>query len=575
MKTKLIINELFAYSESKNKYFYTELDDNTNIIYGKNTSGKSTVFQMLLYTLGINDNNDHLKEIIEEGAFLRLDVQVINNQNSEKVTFVRDDETIFIKMLNKPTIRFSGIRANNSAEHIKLKEYLHKLFNFSLKLENKEGYKAAPIEAMFLPYYIPQSVGWVYLRKSFSSFEYYKNLKEDYLDYYLGIESLVDRDKKQELEWKLKSIEDEIKFYLNLDKNNDEFQITKLIDEEFIEESLEYIKSHSDNQVLLNKNEEEYISKCNEQSYYKERLSLLRKVSRHHKKQNPIGGVCPACDRELSFSITSSYKYFQEENDTESEIEKCKEMMKKLQSEINSLGKRINDLKESNLTTYKILKRYFKHNLSFDSWLDNKVNIQLIRDIKSKLGILSAEKNSIENSLKRFKTQEEVQKSRLYKSKEFEKIFITYVDDLGVKALIEDRYTSLYNISAFPSQGVELHKTVLAYNFALNKLIEKTDCIHRFPFMLDAIFKEDIEQSNKNAIVEFIGENKPTDTQLIISIAETKENEKNIHEYNKKYFHGRAKLICIGEGVRERAFLSEYDGSMENYLDETLNIINS
>lgn len=290
MKTKLLINKLFAYSESKNKYFYTEFDDDTNIIYGKNTSGKSTVFQMLLYTLGINDNNDHLKEIIEEGAFLRVDVQVINNRKSEKVTFVRDDETIFIKRFDKPTMRFNGIRANQSAEHIKLKGYLHELFNFSLKLENKEGYKAAPIEAMFLPYYIPQSVGWVYLRKSFSSFEYYKNLKEDYLDYYLGIESLVDRDKKQELERKLKSKEDEIKFYMNLEKNNDEFQITKLIDEEFIEESLEYIKSHSDNQVLLNKNEEEYISKCNEQSYYKERLSLLRKVSRHHKKQNPMGG---------------------------------------------------------------------------------------------------------------------------------------------------------------------------------------------------------------------------------------------------------------------------------------------
>jgi hypothetical protein len=92
--------------------------------------------------------------------------------------------------------------------------------------------------------------------------------------------------------------------------------------------------------------------------------------------------------------------------------------------------------------------------------------------------------------------------------------------------------------------------------------------------MLDAIFKEDIEQSNKNAIIEFIGKNKPNDTQLILSIAETKENEKSIHEYNKKYFNGRAKLICIGEGVRERAFLTQYDGSMENYLDETLNIIN-
>ncbi|QGQ99830.1 hypothetical protein EHS13_35685 [Paenibacillus psychroresistens] len=574
MKTKLIINKLFAYSERTNKYFYAEFDDGVNIIYGKNTSGKSTVFQLILYTFGINDNNDYLKEIIEEGVFLRLDCQVICSQKKEGITFIREDETLFIKRGNYPVRRFNGIKGNNSAEHIKLKGYMHDLFGFSLKLENKDGYKPAPIEAMFLPYYIPQSVGWVYLRKSFSSFEYYRNLKEDYLDYYLGIESLVDRERKQELEKKLKNKEEEIKFYLNLEKNNDEFQITKLVDEEFIEESLEYIKSHSENQVKLNENEEEYISKCNEQSYFKERQSLLRKVSRHHKEQNPINGTCPACDQKLSFSIKASYKYLQEENDTEVEMKKCKEIIKKLQGEINSLGKNIDTNKQNILKAYQILKKHFNHNISYDSWLGNKVNVKLINDIIYKLGVLTTEKVDIENSLKEFKTEEEVEKSRSYKNKEFERIFLAYIDDLGIKTLIEERYTSLYKISAFPSQGVELHKTVLAYNFALNKLIESTQDIHRFPFMLDAIFKEDIEQHNKNAIVEFIGKYKLNDTQLILSIAETKEDEKNIHEYNKSYFNGNAKLICIGEGTRERAFLSLYDGSMEDYLEETLNIIN-
>ncbi|WP_238656260.1 hypothetical protein [Paenibacillus piscarius] len=230
MKTKLLINKLFAYSERESKFFYTEFDNDVNIIYGKNTSGKSTVFQMVLYTLGINDNNDHLTEIIEEGAFLRLDFQVIKNQEIENITFVRDDETIYIKRINSPIMRFNGIRANHSVEHIKLKILIHELFDFSLKLENKDGYKSAPIEAMFLPYYIPQSVGWVYLRKSFSSFEFYKNLKEDYLDYYLGIESLVNRDKKKELERILKSKEDEIRFYINLENDSEDLQIAKLVD---------------------------------------------------------------------------------------------------------------------------------------------------------------------------------------------------------------------------------------------------------------------------------------------------------------------------------------------------------
>ena len=574
MKTKFIIDKLFAYSEINSKYFYTEFNDSVNIIYGKNTSGKSTIFQSILYTLGINDSNDYLKEILEDDIFFRIDCQIVKRGIAEKVIFIREDEIMFIKRAKLPVLRFNGISADNSGEHIKLKEYMHELFGFSLKLENKNEYKAAPIETMFLPYYISQSLGWVYLRKSFSSLDFYRNFKEDFLDYYLGIESFVDREEKQKLEKQLKNKEDEIRFYIKLEGNNDEFQITKLVDEEFIEESKEYIESHKDNQTILNKYEEEYISKCNELSYYQERQSLLRKISKHHKNQNPIGGVCPSCFQALIFNITKSYKYLQEENDTEEEMGKCKVRIKKLQSGINSLRRDIDNRRLNISKEYEILKKCFNNNISYDSWMKNKVNTQLIRDIKCKVGELTIEKVGIEGSLKLFKTEEEVEKSRLAKSREFSSIFFGFLDNLGVKSLKEERYKSLYKISAFPYQGVELHKTVLAYNFAFNKLIEKTENIQRFPFMLDAIFKEDIEQSNKDAIVEFIGKYKPNDTQLILSIAETKEKEESIHEYNKKYFNGTAKLICIGNGIKERAFLDLYDGSKDSYLEETLNVIN-
>ncbi|MES1042578.1 hypothetical protein [Peribacillus simplex] len=573
MGVNLIINNLIAYSEKENKYFYTEFDKNVNIIYGKNTSGKSTVFQLLLYTFGINDNNDYLKEIIDEEVIVRVDCQIVKDNKTAHVIFVREDDTLCIKREGSPPIKFNGINANNSYEHIKLKKYMHNLFNFSLMLENKDGYNLAPIEAMFLPYYISQSVGWVYLRKAFSSFEFYRNFKNDYLDYYLGIESIIDREKKQKLEQQLKNKEDEIKFYINLEKNNEEFQVTKLVDEKFTELAKGYLTSHSDNQKLLIEKEEKLISKCNELSYYQERQSLLRRISRDHKKQDPIDGVCPTCDQELSFSIASSYKYLQEKNDTKKEIDNCKIKIKSISSEINSLKKDIDRRKKQKLEEYEILKKYKRYNLSFDNWLENKTNIHLIYNLHQKLGELTTEKEGIVDDLKGYKTEEDVENLRKSKSREFEKIFLSYLDELGVKPLQEDRYKSLYKISAFPSQGVELHKTVLAYNFAFNKVIEKTNEIHRFPFMLDAIFKEDIEQSNKDAIVEFISKNKPRDTQIILSIAEIKEFENKINEYNTNYFNQNAKLICIGEGIRERAFLSKYDGSIDDYLEETFNII--
>jgi len=573
VRVKLIINKLFAFSDRNNKYFYAEFDDDVNIIHGKNTSGKSTIFQSIMYTLGINDSNEYLKEILEEDVFFRLDCKIKRDITDEKVTFIREHETIFIKREKRPVLRFSGINGDNSVEHIKLKEYMHELFGFSLKLEGKSGYKPAPIETMFLPYYISQSVGWVYLRKSFGSLEFYRNFKEDYLDYYVGIESSIDRDKKTELEKRLKCKNEEIEFYISLEKSNNDFQLTKLVDEQFTKESKAYIDSHAISQVELSEWEQEYISKCNKLSYYQERLSLLRKISKNHKEQNPGSGICPACQQKLPFSIAATYKFLQEENDTDSEKRRCKENIKKLQSEINSLSKNIGNRKLNISKEYEILRRYFNHDISFDSWMKSKVDTQLITNIKYKLGELATDKMMIEENLKGFKTEEEVQKARVAKNWEFSTIFLEYLSKLGVKSLKEERYKLLYKISAFPSQGVELHKTVLAYNFAFNKLISKTEDIHRFPFLLDAIFKEDIEQSNRNAIVEFIGKYRPNDTQLILSIAETKQNEKAISEYDKNYFNGKAKFISVGDGIKERAFLDSYHGTLDSYLEETLNII--
>lgn len=574
MNKKLILRKLFAYSETNNKYFYTEFTEDVNIIYGKNTSGKSTIFQVILYTLGINDNSDYLKEILEEDVIFRLDSKILTDQKEENISFIRDGEILFIIREKFHIVRFNGISADNSAEHIKLKEYLHDLFGFSLKLERKNEYKAAPIETMWLPYYVSQAVGWVYLRKSFSSLEFYKNFKEDYLDYYVGITSLVDREKKQELEKKLKNKEEEIKFYTKMEKNNDDFKIAKLVDEKFIEESKKYIETYKENQRTLFYYEEMYASKCNEQSYFKRRLSLLQKISNNHKKQNPIGGKCPSCNQTLKSNLGASYKYFQEQNDTEEEKKKYKEKIKKLQSELNSLIKKMDNKKQEVFKAYEVLRKYYKYNISYDTWIENKINVQMVNNIENKVGKLTIEKLKIEGDLKNFKTEEEVEKLRVDKNNEFTNIFSRYLEQLKVKPLKEERYKSLYKISAFPYQGVELHKTVLAYNFAFNRLIQNTNNIHRFPFMLDAIFKEDIEQSNKNAILKFIGKNIPADTQLIISIAETKENKKNIDNYNKKYFNGQANLICIGGGVKVRAFLDNYNGSRNSYLEETLNVIN-
>ncbi len=575
MKSTLYYNQFFAYSENGNKYFYSKFEDGFNVIHGRNTSGKSTLIQAILFTMGINDEKQKLSSLLSEEVIFRLDTTLKIGNASKKIIFIREDEIMTIKAGDEPIRKFNGIGANNSVEHTKLKEYLHGLFGFTLNLESKSGYGPAPIETMFLPYYVSQSVGWVYLRKSFSSLDFYKHFKEDFLDYYLGIDNFVDRKKKQELEKALKEKQDQISFFTKLEKTNDDFQVAKISDENFTQQSVTYINAHKDKQDKVIKNEKDYVLKCNELSYFTHRLAVLSKVSKNTKDQNPDNGNCPTCSQNLPSSIMATYKFLQEENDTEKEKKYCKEQIKKLQSSINALQSSISEDKEAIGQEYKVLQKYTQQEVTFDTWLKNKANVKLVENVTEQLGELTRGIEKDKKDLEAFKTDEDIKKEQAIKSKLFKDIFLEYTNELVlVNPLEERRFTELYEISSFPSQGVELLKTVMAYHIAFNKVIADTSNIHRFPFMLDAILKEDIDKVERGKILKFVYKHRPTDTQLIVSIAEFKDEDKIIESYNKDYFDSKAHLICIGDGTQQRAFLREYKEEHEELLKETLELKN-
>ena len=158
----IVFENLLVYSEENKKYFFTTFGDKINIVKGKNTSGKSSLIQSIIYSFGINDNSVKLAEILNYNVFFRLDLIITNDSKKRKLSFIRDSGVFFIVENGKVSNRFDGINGDKSAEHIKLKKTLSSLFNFSMVLESKEQLKDAPIEAMLLPYYVSQSVGCIW-----------------------------------------------------------------------------------------------------------------------------------------------------------------------------------------------------------------------------------------------------------------------------------------------------------------------------------------------------------------------------------------------------------------------------
>lgn len=578
MKSTIIYKSLFAYSEKSNKYFFTEFNEGINIIYGKNTSGKSSVMQAIHYTFGINDEKYKLTEILTEKVIFRLDFILKKGNTSEKIIVIRDDEFIYINRENSPIKKFNGINGDNSQEHIYLKNYWADLFNFKLHLLYTDEYKQASIEAMFLPYYVPQDVGWTSRHKAFRGLDFIKNFRQDFFDYYLGIVNEYDREGKRDLERQKKEVQNEIKFLGEIEKKDDGLKLSILKDEKFKIKANEYLTKYKENKDELIKIEKEFLSKSNELTFLEQKLSILNKIKNQLNKQNPLDSDCPTCKQKIASDLEVMYEYFQDKNDNINEIEKIKVKKIKVQSNINNhYLKKIDDLKSLIDKDYSILENYEIENLSVTTWLDNKTNVKLGETVITKIRDKTIKLNGIDKELKDYKTEEVVIKERSSKDYEFKNLFKpmleSFLDERAMSIFNSNvNFLLLYKIPTFTNQGVELLKIILAYNFAFNKIISKTDYVHRFPFMLDAIFKEDIDDNNRAKILTFIKDNKPTDTQVIISIADSKDNKTTANDYNRDYFEDKANLILINNH-KERSFLKEYDKKYDELLHETLSFI--
>ena len=216
--------------------------------------------------------------------------------------------------------------------------------------------------------------------------------------------------------------------------------------------------------------------------------------------------------------------------------------------------------------------------VTFEKWVANKANIKLYKQMQADIETSGNELEGVKTSLSSMVTEYETIFARVKKEKAFKKIFSDYTSELALKPLTDSRYLDLYKIHSFPRQGVELHKTVMAYHFALNAMIAKSKTAHRFPFLIDAILKEDLDETNLTAILSFVGKNLPSDTQTFVSISEhvkedsgTEDEETvkpiekvRVKEVKDTYFPSNSKLFYIGSGQIERGFLSQ---SLENYQD--------
>lgn len=158
-----------------------------------------------------------------------------------------------------------------------------------------------------------------------------------------------------------------------------------------------------------------------------------------------------------------------------------RDKIKKVQSRLNSLNKKIEENRNEIKNTYNTFSRIIDSQITLENYIENRANIQLYENLRKQIGQLVIDLNLEKERLKEHKTDEEIILEREKKSRIFKDKYFSYNAQLELPSLEEERYYKLYDISSFPFQGVQLHLAVLSYHFAFNNLLIKSlifiDCL--------------------------------------------------------------------------------------------------
>lgn len=580
---KLILKNIFVCTIDAQRHFYTEFGESVNIIHGRNTSGKSTLIQSILYTMGINDSKENLDEITSNNIVFRLECEKKEGKSTSKLVFVRSGDTLVIQLNDAIPIRYDGINSNNSYEYSRYKDFFCDLFNFSLKLQKQTELTKAPLEAAFLPYYISQSVGWVYIRESIGDYRFYKDFKLDYLDYYTGIKTEDNKIERYELQKEKQSVEFELKQLNSYKLRDPKLKLAEFLDERFRSKAMEYLQDYNELNKNLSSEEAKHAKLCNSLSMLRGRQKVLSQVISNIQNQKPRIDQCPTCEQLLPGDLRSFYIYNQDINDAIKEKERISESVKVSVASLNSVEKKVISIRDKIKIEYSELIKLKAENIDFNSWLDHHASLNLMKSISSQESLCRKKLLEIQGKIKDLGDDSDIETSRSYKEKDFFEIFDAKAKSLGVKIPNNRKYRDLYSISSFPYQGVELHKIVMAYNFAFNDFVYNNNSIHKFPFLLDAILKEDIEAKSREEIFKFLSSESKSSKQILFTIAEFRGGEGrlsndylfSINDINTKYFTGKATQICIGDAISERAFLSKsvLDDTGNKLLDSAISLL--
>lgn len=512
---------LVSHVERKSKKI--EFDPNLTVLRGENDTGKSSVMKSLYYALGAEPHNVTKR-------WKNADVAVLLKFSLENVRYrIYRHRKSFSLFNSKDELVGTYDSVTND-----LGPVLARLYNFNLIMADRFGVPTTPPPAyLYLPFYIDQDKGWASTWNSFKNLSQFGRWKEDVPSYHYGLRP----DEWYAVKSKAKEIESE------LDEPTRE---KRALEGLYAKTRDELSRVDFDIDVeRFTKDIKELIALCNQlrkkQTSYRQELNLLKNtqvrldaqieiVSHTYEELSADYGYatetmsdavdCPMCGAEYENSFAERF-HIASDTDT------CRDLLQSLRKDLSkakdaekSVKTILRDTRVETNAIEGVLSRK-QGKVSLSDLVKNEGKKELIDHLRLEIGKQSQAIQNIEGRMQELseKMQQYDNPSRRKVIRDrFTKTFEKFCWDLNVHGIVEASYKTIS--TNIDESGSDVPRAILAYNFATLDAITIAENATFFPVVIDAPNQQEQDKNNLKRILNFIPENIPDGSQLILGLVD-------------------------------------------------------
>lgn len=519
----LQLRNMLLVSHREKKARKIEFHPNITIIKGENDTGKSSVIKSIPFAFGANPHQIHPK-------WKDADVAIL-------VRFYLDDVPYAIYRHRNSFSLFDALDneiGTYSSVTLELAPVLAKLFDFNLKLSDRDGNLVIPPPAyLMLPFYIDQDKGWIETWNSFKNLSQFAYWKKTVTGYHFGLRP----DKWYECEARRKKLEGEKEEPIRQLKSINSIRTTANKELSALDFNIDVEQFRSEINALLSECEilrtAESIYRDKITSHRTEKIRLeaqIEIVTRTHDELSEdykfacqninefIG--CPTCGAQYNNSFSERFEIAQDTETCSDLLASLREDLSKVKKEIEIIELGLEQTKSKQNDIDKLLSRKQGQIKLHDLFI-----IEGKKYLVSHLEQEAVKYSEVLNNLSKL-IEEITKEMEAYNNQERRnKIIATYGEvlrrytiQLGVHSLNERVFKQID--SSIEESGSDLPRAILAYFFTALKAIEKNGNSTFFPIVIDAPNQQEQDSKNLKKMLEFISNNHPEKRQLILGLVD-------------------------------------------------------